>query len=139
MWNEEEFALGLKKKGPGGGARPASTARGGPGGGAMNALGGLAAAARAREEKKKEADAALPEQSTLDPSRAQNMNIMLAQFGKKEFSEIAEAISNLDEHFIGLAGISSILDFLPEMDELKNIKDYVDSGKDVALLGKAEK
>ena len=57
--------------------------------------------------------------SLIDGKKSQNMNIMLAQFGKKEFAEIAEAISNLDEKFIGVAGISSILDFAPEMDELK--------------------
>ena len=77
--------------------------------------------------------------SLIDPKRSQNMNIMLAQFGKKSFEEIAEAITNLDEAPLGLAGISSLLDFIPEPDEIQKVKQYVDSGQDPAVLGKAER
>ena len=39
--------------------------------------------------------------SLIDGKRSQNMNIMLAQFGKKEFKDIAEACYQLDDEFIG--------------------------------------
>ena len=67
------------------------------------------------------------------------MNIMLAQFGKVEFEDLAKAITYLDDEFIGIGGITSIINFIPEEDEKRKIKSYVDSGNDVANLGKAER
>ncbi|GMH81471.1 hypothetical protein TrST_g12021 [Triparma strigata] len=77
--------------------------------------------------------------SLVDGKRSQNMNIMLAQFGRKEFTDIARAITQLDDEFVGLAGITSIIDFIPEPDEINAIKGYINSGKDPENLGKAER
>ncbi|GMI13734.1 hypothetical protein TrLO_g2465 [Triparma laevis f. longispina] len=77
--------------------------------------------------------------SLVDGQRSQNMNIMLAQFGRKDFADIAKAITQLDDEFVGLAGITSIIDFLPEPDEINAIKGYINSGKDPENLGKAER
>ena len=67
------------------------------------------------------------------------MNIMLAQFGKIKFSELAESIRNIDEAGInGLAGVNNLLDNLPSGEETSAVLSYVEGGGDPGLLGKAE-
>ena len=75
----------------------------------------------------------------IQPPKDQNMNIMLAQFGKIKFSELAESIRNIDENGInGLAGVNNLLDNLPSGEETSAVLSYVEGGGDPGLLGKAE-
>lgn len=114
---EEEFALGLAKPKK---INQNANMKGPPG----NALGGLAAAALARKGRVGEATSQQLE-SVLDPTRAQNMNIMLAQFGKRHFFDLAEAIRLFDYSVLSIAVIQSLLQFIPSSDEFKTVRAFV--------------
>ena len=59
-----------------------------------------------------------PKQVTMvEPKRSQNICIMLAQFGRKPFSDIVQAVHELDVEAIGLSGVTALLDFVPEESE----------------------
>lgn len=77
--------------------------------------------------------------SMVDSKRSQNMCIMLAQFGRKPFSEVVQAVVQLNVEVVGLAGITSLLEFVPEESETSMIDEYLANGGDISALGKAEK
>ncbi len=64
-------------------------------------------------------------QSILDPQRAQNINIMLAKFGKQSLFQVAKAVDAFQADDLGLAAVSSLLTFVPTPDEVAKITAYV--------------
>ena len=81
-----------------------------------------------------------PKQVTMvEPKRSQNICIMLAQFGRKPFSDIVKAVNELDVDAIGLSGVTALLDFVPEESERAMIDEFIANGGQMDLLGKAEK
>jgi len=77
--------------------------------------------------------------SLIDGKRSMNMNVMLAQFGKRSMTEIQRILIDMDGESIGIGGITSLLDFVPEMDEIAVVKKYMEvAGNEEENLGKAE-
>ena len=73
----------------------------------------------------------------IGAKKAQNLNIMLAHFGKLAFAALARAVNELDERGVmGLEGATNLLDFVPARDETVAVRRYISDGGDTALLGK---
>eukprot|EP01033_Poteriospumella_lacustris_P005565 gene5565-3976_t len=116
---EDEFLIGgVKPKKP-------AAFRGGVGaGGAAGGLGAAAAAAAAGA--KSPMGKAAPVESALDPQRAQNINIMLAKFGKRSLDAIAESVVNFDVAAVGVATVTSLQQFVPTPDEFAKVRAFVE-------------
>jgi hypothetical protein len=65
-------------------------------------------------------------ESALDPQRAQNINIMLAKFGKRSLDAIAQSVINFEATSIGLATITSLQQFIPTVDEITKVRAFVE-------------
>lgn len=99
---EEQFLVGVKKK-------------------KSIAMHGGAKKTAANPLKK----AAAVQEGVLDPQRSQNINIMLAKFGKRSMESIAESIMNFEADALGISSLSALLQFVPTADEIKKIADFI--------------
>jgi len=79
----------------------------------------------------------------LDINRAQNLNIMLAKFGRIDLRDLATAVHRLDmKPPLDISAVTALQQFIPTADEIKLIGNHIkgDNHKElVAGLGKAEK
>ena len=108
-------------------------------GGATSGCGGDGAAMTADGDGQRGGEATpKPKRVALiGAKKAQNLNIMLAHFGKLTFAALARAVNELDERGVmGLEGVTNLLDFVPARDETDAVRRYVSDGGDTALLGK---
>ena len=74
----------------------------------------------------------------IDGKKSQNMNIMLAQFGKRPLTDVAGDVHNLNSDNLGISAVNALLNFIPEREEIANVKSFVTKDPN-AKLGKAEK
>lgn len=63
--------------------------------------------------------------NVLDVQRAQNINIMLAKFGKRNYFDLSQAILNFEAEKIGYSIISSLIQFIPSTDETNKINTFI--------------
>lgn len=83
--------------------------------------------AERKVEKKDEAEESVKKQaiSLLDPRRAQNISIMLARF-KMPYSELRQAIENLDESILTVDNLTALKQYIPQPDEISALNETED-------------
>ena len=76
--------------------------------------------------------------SVLDPKRANNTAIALAQFrAYKSFDDLCQAVASLDSTYLDLEKLHNMVLLLPRSDEIASLKQYKDQS-DGLSLGRAE-
>lgn len=65
------------------------------------------------------------EKTVLDPGKAQNMNIMLAKFGKRNLFDIAQSICSFEAEKIGATFISTLIPFPVVPDETQQVNAFI--------------
>ena len=76
--------------------------------------------------------------SVIDPKRANNTAIALAQFrAYKSFDELCQAVASLDSTYLDLEKLQNMTLLLPRSDEIASLKQYKDQS-DGLSLGRAE-
>jgi len=73
----------------------------------------------------------------VDPKVGQNLSIWLSRF-KCGMAGVCEGILNLDETLFDMDQLKALIPLLPTKEDFMNIAEYIESGKDVSKLGKAE-
>ncbi len=61
----------------------------------------------------------------MDAQRAQNINIMLAKFGKKSYFDLAQSVKWFEADTVGAAAVASLAQFVPTPDECAKVTAHV--------------
>eukprot|EP01034_Spumella_vulgaris_P022019 gene22019-28113_t len=64
-------------------------------------------------------------ESLLDPQRAQGINIMLTQFGRRSIFDVAKAVDSFDAVSLPLERINNLLSCIPTPDEINKVAKFV--------------
>jgi survival motor neuron protein len=73
----------------------------------------------------------------VDPKVGQNLSIWLSRF-KCGLGDIVNGVKNLDESMFEKDQLKGLIPLLPTSEDFMNIKEYIDSGKELSRLGKPE-
>lgn len=78
------------------------------------------------------------EKKLIDPKRAHLFGLKLSAFRQLKYFEIRNAILKLDQNFLSALRLKILIQLAPTEKEKQIVNDYIDQGKPLTSLGKAE-